>query len=126
MSKAAAARMAELAPFLRELRPSPNATISYDLFADALWWSDERPEDGYGFDRMRSLLHYRTSIILGQRPVRFDEEEWNAARRLFPEWPGFDPRRSVPEHRSLLESFRAEAERSFEELEGEMAEFDEE
>lgn len=62
------------------------------------------------------MLNYRTKLILGQQPDEFDQEYWDEALRLFPEWPGFDPRRTSPEYKGLCESFSSDALREFEEL----------
>ncbi len=112
--------LAEIVSSLRGLRPSPNAEVSYELFSDGLWWSDELPGDLYGFERIRTPLHLRTKRILGQHLDEFDVEYWDEARRLIPEWPGFDPRRSSPDYQSLYESLSADALRAFDELRREL------
>jgi hypothetical protein len=77
---------------------SDKAMIDYSLLADGLHWSDEFPvlEDELSDDLIRHLIHYRTSLIRG-RPDKRVEAYWNEARRLFPQWIGFDPARCTPD-----------------------------
>lgn len=69
-----------------------DASVHYDLFSDALHWSDEIPELGTRKPRdywcLRPVLRYRTTIILGA-PDGELEEFWTEARAQFPHWPGF-------------------------------------
>ncbi len=133
MTEAVATALARIAPYLNGLRPSPDATISYEILSDALWWSDELPEDRGAFFRikdwsfLRVIGHYRTWLILDQpdeffvSSVEHDREIWQEARRLFPDWPGFHPRRSASEHKGLYESLSAASRRELEEIEREMS-----
>jgi hypothetical protein len=88
----------KLAPILDALKPDPTARLHYDLFADALVWSDELPasEDRPSCvligSELRGIWHYRTSLILGN-PVEKFRPAWEEAVRCFPNWPGFDPKR---------------------------------
>jgi hypothetical protein len=94
---------------------SDKATVDHSQLADGLYWSDEFPvlEDELSDDLIRFLIHYRTSLILG-RPAKKLEVYWNEARRLFPQWIGFDPARCTPNpelqrlHKELREKALAE------------------
>ena len=73
------------------------AELHYDMLADALWWSDERPHFNEPEDHacLQRVFRYRTSLIL-DRPELEDESYWIAAQRDFPDWPGFHPSRCQP------------------------------
>lgn len=81
---------------MNALSKSLEATVEYDLLADGLWWSDERPK--YGDDAisatnvLRCLFHYRTGLITSAPTSQF-LELWEAARGWWPDWPGFSPER---------------------------------
>jgi len=81
-----------IAPQLNHLKVDDRATIGYDLFADALVWSDEYPEamdeDVQSYQCLRIVLRYRTAGLLGEHEDAL-EVYWNAAKELFPDWPGF-------------------------------------
>jgi hypothetical protein len=82
---------------------NPEAIITYDLFADALAWSDEYPNNYLNnpnahFDEMSSirvLFRYRTTILLGT-PDEILRPYWDQALLLFPNWAGFNPERLKP------------------------------
>jgi hypothetical protein len=57
--------------------------------------------------------------MLGKPEERY-RHYWEEAMSLFPNWPGFDPERRVPELRNTYESFHAEAMRDLGNLFGEM------
>lgn len=102
---------------------SEDAVISYELMSGALLWSDEIPDlaqRGAAIDVtcLRPLLRYRTTLILG-KPEQRHEEFWSEAKRLFPDWPGFDPDRRSPELKAKFEAFEAEAMGSLDEFIGE-------
>jgi hypothetical protein len=85
----------KLAKFLNNLPTDPNARVSYDVFADALIWSDEVPPQDFP-DRLsfsaadlRGIWRYRTTLILG-RPEEKRRDAWDEAMKCFPNWPGFD------------------------------------
>jgi hypothetical protein len=127
MNDAVQTALARLAPILRGLRRSPEATISYCVMSDALIWSDETPEFRVpgtfkDWHVLRFVFHYRTQLILGEPEQRDPDPDglarlifaesrdaWHEARRLFPEWPGFQPERFKPELRSMYESLCAES-----------------
>lgn len=81
-----------IAEQLNQLPVASNPTVGYDLFADALVWSDEYPKEMAGrvrsFDCLKLILRYRTAIICGDEEAEL-EVYWNAAKQLFPKWPGF-------------------------------------
>jgi hypothetical protein len=89
---------AKLAPFLELLKKDENAKFFYDLFADALVWSDEVPPPdfpnrvSFNTAELRGLWRYRTTLILGQ-PDEKRRPAWEKAIECFPNWPGFDPKR---------------------------------
>ena len=88
----------KLTSFLNGLQPKPDAVLHYDLFADALVWSDElpAPADRAGDiligSELRGVWHFRTTLILGQPKEKF-RAAWEDALKCFPDWPGFDPKR---------------------------------
>jgi hypothetical protein len=90
-------RLKTMAPGMRRMVKSDEATALYSVVADALYWSDEimKVEDTVADDLMRFLLRYRTTLILGQ-PNHALEVYWNEALRQFPQWIGFDPSRRTP------------------------------
>jgi hypothetical protein len=106
------ARLALIAEFMQALRPSPEATLSYDQFSDALVWSDEWP--AVAMVRvpecwcLRPVFRYRSSLVLGAPDITC-ETYWNEALRLFPQWAGFEPRRRCRSWAPVLEEFRREA-----------------
>ena len=134
MTEAAANALAAIAPLLNGLKASQNASVAVDFFSGALWWSDEIPEDPMPFFRIKDwrvlkfVQIYRTGLILGH-PNEFYignvedyREIWDEARRLFPDWPGFNPRRSAPELKDLYETLSEPARRELDEIEREMNE----
>jgi hypothetical protein len=89
-----------IASALRGMKPDPNASVFYDLFAGGLVWADEMPsQDALGGDpvawTLRSVWHYRTSVILGE-PAEAYRPSWEEAQKWFPDWPGFHPSRRDP------------------------------
>jgi hypothetical protein len=92
------AKLATIAKVMNTLTKSPDATISYDMLADALWWSDELPAIGTipGDGCLRPVVHYRTSVIIN-KPVPECLPYWLAAKMKFPNWPGFDTERCKPD-----------------------------
>ncbi len=91
-------QLGQIAARMNALIKSSEAAIHHDLLAGALWWSDERP----AFDEpehhwcLRPILRYRTSLILGVPDERY-ESAWEAAKQLFPAWPGFAEERCKPD-----------------------------
>jgi hypothetical protein len=87
-----------LSRFLDGLKKDQSARLFYDLFADALVWSDEVPppdwpdRDSFSASDLRGLWRYRTTLILGQ-PEEKRRPAWDEAMKCFPNWPGFDPKR---------------------------------
>jgi hypothetical protein len=104
---------------MQVLRPSPGAVLSYELLSDSLVWSDEIPDledrDARSFGPLRYVLRFRTSLILGE-PEERCRGYWEEAQRLFPDWPGFDPRRQAPALRAEYERFKAQAAADIREL----------
>lgn len=76
--------------------PNPEASIRYDMLADALVWSDETTDSTSNdvFDGLRQLRHYRTHVMLNDSEP--DGDVWLHCRSLFPEWVGFLPARHKP------------------------------
>ncbi|MBN1910367.1 MAG: hypothetical protein JW818_11550 [Pirellulales bacterium] len=106
----------QIAGKMDQARFSPEAKIDYNLFADALVWSDEYPSDIEGqradYDCVKLLLRYRTTLLLGNPDNTF-KPYWEAGKRLFPNWAGFHVSRVTPteELRQQFESFHARGER---------------
>ncbi len=61
------------------------------------------------------MFRYRTTLILGRPDARYGGY-WEEARKLFPEWPGFEPRRQSPELRPVYERFVEQARADIREL----------
>jgi hypothetical protein len=78
---------------------NPEAVLQFDLFADALLWSDEYPpprKDRLGdITCVRVLLRYRTTFLLGNPDQRL-KPYWDQALLMFPNWAGFTPHRMKP------------------------------
>jgi hypothetical protein len=70
-----------------------HATISYDVWAGALVWSDETNEltPSDVFHALRQLRHYRTHVMLND--ITPNNEVWQHCQSLFPNWIGFLPER---------------------------------
>jgi hypothetical protein len=88
------AELGQIAAAMNALPRSANATVAYDLLADALWWSDERPTNSKiaGAGCLRLVFNYRTGLIIDAPKPEF-LCYWLAAKKEFPNWPGFDPGR---------------------------------
>lgn len=119
MEAEAVQQLAAIAPRMRELKPAPEASVFYELMSDALVWSDEIPDletgDVRTFHCLRFVFRYRTTLMLGAPDGRF-QGVWEEARKLFPDWPGFDPRRQAPDHRPTYERFVEQAKADIREL----------
>lgn len=115
-----------IASFMRELVADPKAQIGYDLFADALVWSDEWPQFSVedlaqvNPQCLRAIFRYRTSMILGA-PVQVFQSSWEEGLRLFPDWPGFDPHRREHELKEEYEKRRRAALAKWDDLESRTA-----
>jgi hypothetical protein len=121
-----------LAPILNRLHLNPEADCFYEQLSGGLLWTDELPdltgvprETFEAFHALRSVLWYRTALILGEGKDRgralWPEMErlfpgwsgtekanqaerlWLQAQRLFPHWPGFAPYRRSRELRKKCE-----------------------
>ncbi len=110
----------KLAPFLQGLKAVPDAHFFYDLFADALVWSDEIPHldapgmESFRASELRGVWRYRTLLLLGQAGERF-RDAWEAAGKAFPTWPGFAPERRNPALAGTFNRLRETAMRKWEE-----------
>ena len=97
----------------------PEAALFYELMSDALVWNDEIPDlqtgDVRDFHCLRFVFRYRTTLMLGQPDERF-RRVWDEAYKLFPDWPGFDPRRQSPALRPVYERFVEQAKADIREL----------
>jgi len=88
--------ISRIAPYLNTLEPDTNATITYSLVCDGLVWSDELPSASFGDDIMlRYLIMYRTSLIVGNEKKDL-RPYWDSAKKAFPDWPGFNIQRCLP------------------------------
>lgn len=92
---AAYSDITRIAPELNRLSKDAAAEVQYVLMWDGLLWSDELPKSIGALGEssvIGFLVHYRTKLILGSEndepwPV------WEAAKRAFPDWPGFSHER---------------------------------
>ncbi len=111
----------KLTPLLNSLIVIPNLTPRYDLFADALVWTDELPSpevvtDSLVGKELRGVWQYRTSLILG-KPNERCRADWEEASRCFPDWPGFDPVRQDAKWAPMFREMQARAMSKWEEFE---------
>lgn len=98
-----------IAPAMESMQRHFDATVSYHLPADAIYWSDEIPASlsRFGENCLRPVLHYRTSMILGKPEDRW-REYWDEATQRFPNWIGFcvERTRCNPELQETIAGFR--------------------
>ena len=117
--EAAVEQLAVVAERMRALKPAPDAALFYELMSDALVWNDEIPDlekgDLRDFHCLRFVFRYRTTVMMGRPDERY-QPLWEEARRLFPDWPGFDPRRQTAELRPVYERFVEQAKADIREL----------
>ena len=90
-------RLESIAAQMNSLRRSWFAHLKYDMMADALWWSDERPDFAAAEDHwcLRPVFRYRTALIVGDSADEWFQI-WARAQELFPKWPGFHRSRTSP------------------------------
>ncbi|MCA9052087.1 MAG: hypothetical protein KDA89_25290 [Planctomycetaceae bacterium] len=87
------ASLQAVAARLNSCHPDPNATVKYDLLANALIWPDElpapqQPGEFSKLSMVRVLQRHRTTVILGTPSLEL-EKYWLLGKRLFPQWCGF-------------------------------------
>ena len=106
--------LATIASEFNALTKSADAKLQYDLFADAISWSDELPSGASGDSLylFRSLVHYRTGLIINE-PKPAGHPFWLSAKEAFPNWPGFDEDRCRPDEKLADFYRRAGAEAIF-------------
>lgn len=124
MTPFAATALSGIAPLMRELVRDPEAKCGYELLSDALVWSDEWPKFAVlrqvpGWEVVRFVLHFRTTLILGDPDEEY-REYWDAALRLFPDWPGFLPERRSRTLEAVYRDKNAPANAELDEIEREM------
>ena len=100
-----------MAPTMEALQRSSSGCISYHLLADALYWSDEIPDQMNSFSEncLRLILRYRTTLILGSPDEKW-QPYWDEAVRRFPKWIGFDLQRADPALKDFYDRLRNDAE----------------
>ncbi|EMI45182.1 hypothetical protein [Rhodopirellula sp. SWK7] len=91
-------RLETVAEQMNACKRSWFAKLNYDMMADALWWSDERPDFADAEDHwcLRPLFRYRTTLIL-DAPESQWLPFWDRSLELFPDWPGFHHSRTKPD-----------------------------
>ena len=91
-------RLESIAPQMNACSRSESAQLNYDMMADAIWWSDERPNFNHAKDHwcLRPVFRYRTTLILGPSEPQW-LPFWERALELFPDWPGFHRSRTKSE-----------------------------
>lgn len=72
-----------------------NPKMEYHVLADAIVWEDEgieefHPKLGSAF---RSVLNYRTDLIVGEANSNPNKNIFKTAKKYFPNWIGFDQNR---------------------------------
>ena len=87
-------RLDTIAVLMNSQRRSRFASLNYDMMADAIWWSDERPNFDHPEDHwcLRPVFRYRTTLILDSPDPKW-LPFWERSLELFPDWPGFHPSR---------------------------------
>ncbi len=104
--------LSEVAPFMRSLRASPDATVFYEVLSGSLIWTDEIPDaSATGIqcgEFLRPVFRFRTTVMLENPEERY-REFWEEAYRLFPDWPGFLPWRRSAQHKATYEAMREKA-----------------
>ncbi|MFN3192896.1 MAG: hypothetical protein ACE361_20470 [Aureliella sp.] len=90
-------RLDSIAAQMNACRRSWFARLNYDMMADALWWSDERPNFADAEDHwcLRPVFRYRTTLILDAPEPQW-KPFWDRSLELFPKWPGFHDSRTSP------------------------------
>lgn len=85
-----------LAPLFRVIDcPDKEPSVFFERLAGALLWTDELPDlKPSRWWNIRPVLTYRTSLAVGN-PYPEYQELWDTAKRCFPEWVGFRPKRCV-------------------------------
>jgi len=88
-----------MAPTLDNLEEQINAEILFCKISDAVFWTDEVPGSKSDWPTkfshvMRFLFRYRTSVILDEPDERL-QEIYVRSKTLFPNWPGFFPKREA-------------------------------
>ena len=73
-------RFPNIADRMNALDFSERADVHYDMLADAIWWSDERPDFDSPEDQwcLQRLFRYRTSLILGRPEPDHELDCWSA------------------------------------------------
>jgi hypothetical protein len=92
----------KIAKTLNAMKRDSNAECFFECMSGGLVWTDECASwqvDSDGLGALRILWNYRTSLILENPRIEF-EEVWNSALSLAPKWPGFLP--EIREPRSEL------------------------
>ena len=81
------------------MKPDSNAECFFECMSGGLVWTDEcaswQVDSTDGLGALRILWNYRTSLILENPRMEF-EEIWSPALSLAPKWPGFLPERREP------------------------------
>jgi hypothetical protein len=100
----------KISPLMESQRGHYFATIRYHILASAIIWSDELPPalDWYSENCLRSVLHYRTLMLMNSAAEEW-RENWLAAKSAFPRWIGFTTKRCTPS--SSLQRIIAESEK---------------
>lgn len=86
-----------MAPFLNSLLIQEDSKMFYCRFSDGVFWDDEVPRQAEGWCAeyswvMRGIIRHRTAMLLNLGDSRF-AGLFDAAKELFPHWPGFSQER---------------------------------
>lgn len=94
-----------IAPKLDRLREDPNARVNYELMSDGLVWIDELPPidelEPTECNCLRGVWRFRASLIMGSPEEKF-RPAWEAAQKLFSNWPGFLRQRQLTSWREFF------------------------
>ena len=74
-----------------------NPKMHYHVFADAVYWEDERIRHPELENLFRDVLHHRTALIAGTKKSEQNQQSrkvYGLAKKYFPNWIGFQPARS--------------------------------
>jgi hypothetical protein len=87
---------------------SPQDEPVYNLMADALEWSDERPTDLLSSGTLKqlysALLNARTTIILAEDQNEICKDLFRLAAQFIPKWNGLRPERRSQHLRGTFET----------------------
>lgn len=87
------AEITRLASVMNDLKSHEDSLRKYHMMSGAFVWDDEMPSVVIGEDvALRYLLRFRTSLLIGS-PIESLRPNWEFAKIMWPNWPGFSAER---------------------------------